>query len=307
MTAAKIFDKYTEALTDLGLGEDEPIHADAILLALRLAIGDAYTAGADSVLMQALDKVQPAPDQRLQESLQAQIERLNEWLETHQPALYFSPNYDTDGAILVALAERDRRIATLRTDLDNAIGERDAAEDANRRLHDWLAANTEQVAVLDDAELAIAIITGLRSQLAHMDAEETARRRAVVELQREVDRLTRENTIATDTLNSTLEQHRNGTGATAEAPQWWSALDDETNDYRISLEHGRRKFREVPKPARLLLAQAFARSIGSGALPKQSEFDAHKPDWMPGGGGLVTTFGCSWSELLALSPLEVTP
>lgn len=44
MSAIGIFDKYAQALIDLGMDDDSPISADAILLALRLAIGEAYDA-----------------------------------------------------------------------------------------------------------------------------------------------------------------------------------------------------------------------------------------------------------------------
>lgn len=129
----------------------------------------------------------------------------------------------------------------------------------------------------------------------------------VAELQREVDRLTRQNGIAVDTLNSHLAAVGHVSNVTETPVDWWADLDPETNDYRISLDAGRRKFREVPKQQRLLLVQAFARHIGGGVLPRQLEFDTYKPDWMPGGGGLAVTFCCNWSELLTITPAEVAP
>lgn len=147
---------------------------------------------------------------------------------------------------------------------------------------------------------------GLRQQLMQMDADaaELSARLSAAEhgwaaAQADADRL------ALQVVQQPIVIHSNGTGA-AVAPTpahdaaWWADLDSETNDYRISLEAGRRTFRQISKERRLLLAQAVARHIGGGALPLQQEFDAGKPDWMPGGGGLVKSFGITWSELLDL-------
>lgn len=190
------------------------------------------------------------------------------------------------------------------------------------RLNEWLEQHRHDLyweGDLDTAQAVLAALASLqaerealRQQMVQMDADEAGLRRQLVELPREVDRLTRQNVIATDTFNSLA--HTNGAAAvghvsnvTEPRVDWWADLDEETNDYRISLDAGRRKFREVPKPARLLLAQAVARNIGGGALPKQADFDFFKPAWMPGGAGLAVTFGCNWSELLTITPAEVAP
>lgn len=145
-------------------------------------------------------------------------------------------------------------------------------------------------------------IDRLREQVAAMDADNAG-------LIAEVARLTRQNVIATDTFNSLVAERANGNGAEspADAPAWWFYLDAETNDWRISLDAGRRTFRQVPKAQRLLLAQAVARHVGGGKLPKRTDFDLGKPDWMPGGGGLAQAFGFNWAELLTVTPFEVAP
>lgn len=255
-TTEAIFTKFAEALFAIGQ-EDGQLQGQAIALALRLAVQDAYAAGgalADDLAAIVASQTAIVAER---DRLRAQLEEAEQELETRR----------TVGAAWVEEIDRLR----------------------------------EQLAAMDaDNARLIASLTA-------SDKIQETLYQAIADRDAEIDRLTRENVIAVDTLNSTLEQHRNGNGANPTPAEWWMNLDAKTNDYRISLEHGRRKFREVPKPARLLLAQAFARSIGGGALPKQSEFDAHKPDWMPGGGGLVTTFGCNWSELLAISPFEVAP
>lgn len=164
-------------------------------------------------------------------------------------------------------------------------------------------------------------LTQRLSNLAGVQAESERRRQEIADLREQVSpdyqnslasmsaeiaRLTQQNVIAVDTFNSLTEVHSNGNGP-ADVPTWWDALDDETNDYRVSLDAGRRTFRQLDKRTRLTLVLAFIRHIGAGAMPTQQKFDAAKPTWMPGGTGLTVTFGCAWSELLTLTPFEVAP
>lgn len=159
-----IFYRYRNALvecSDDGSSIPEP---GAVRLALRLAIDDSYEAASvianelaaivaaqEKALQAALDQVDQLrqqrndqPDQRVNEHLQAQISRLNDWLQVHEPGLYISPG-DTADAVLAALGIRDRRIAELnvdleklQTDVDTEIAELQeslsAAQDAFARL-----------------------------------------------------------------------------------------------------------------------------------------------------------------------------
>ena len=300
MTTDDILSRYAEAL--YATVEDGKLHGQAIALALRLAVQDAYAAGgalADDLAAivasqaAAVGHVSNVTDQRVVESAINQIGRLTEWLAEEEPALCADNNLDTAAAILQAIRRREHDLVIAYHDLHGAIGD---ADDLRQQLVKLDA---------DNARLISSVMAG--------DKMQETLRQAIADRDAEIDRLTRQNVIATDTFNS-LAERTNGAAAVGhvsnvpEPPvEWWHDLDHETNDYRISLDAGRRKFREVPKPQRLLLAQTFARCIGGGALPKQSEFDTHKPDWMPGGGGLVTTFGCNWSELLNLTPAEVAP
>ncbi len=127
MSTDAIFEKYATALGDIG-ADTRQLSGDAVLLALRLAIGDAYAAGsalADDLAAIVASQQQPDPDQRQQESLQAQIGRLNDWLQVHEPGLYISPG-DTADATLAALGIRDRRIAELLADMDKLQADVDA-------------------------------------------------------------------------------------------------------------------------------------------------------------------------------------
>lgn len=102
----------------------------------------------------------------------------------------------------------------------------------------------------------------------------------------------------------------NGAGGTSSASsvpaEWWVNLDAESNDWRISLDAGRRKFRDLPKAQRLLLVQAFLRPLAAthggmvSGMPGMADYDDHRPQWMPSGSGLTKTFGCGWGELLDL-------
>jgi hypothetical protein len=250
MTADDILKRYAEAL--FVTVEDGVLHGQAIALALRLAVQEAYAAGgalADDLAAIVASQVQPEPDRRAAESAINQIGRLNEWLEVNAPALYHNPDLDTAAAVLAELGVRDRRM----------IEQSAAIADLRISLKD---ANEDAASARQELTTLIAERDGLRQQITQMDADEAGLRRQVVELQREVDRLTRQNVIVTDTFNSLAAEHTNGAAAVGhisnvtEPPvDWWQHLDPETNDYRISLDAGRRKFREVPKPARLLLAQ----------------------------------------------------
>lgn len=312
MTTDDILNRYAEAL--FLTVEDGQLHGQAIALALRLAVQEAYAAGgalADDLAAIVASQAQPEPDQRVAESNQAQINRLNEWLEVNAPALYLNPDLDTAAAMLAAIATLnnaldDYRQQITQMDADNA--------DLTQRLNNLAAVQTEAERLRQEiADLREQVIPDYQATLANTHRLLNNRMLELKELQAEVDRLTRENGIAVDTFNS-LAERTNGAAAVGhvsnvtEPPvDWWASLDPETNDYRISLDAGRRKFREVPKQQRLLLVQAVARHIGGGQLPRQLEFDTHKPDWMPGGGGLAVTFCCNWSEMLTITPAEVAP
>lgn len=279
-----IFYRYWNAIA-----EDWPedgVSAGAARLALRLAIGDAYAAGgalADDLVAIVASQAQATLEQRAAESAINQIGRLNEWLEVNAPALYHNPDLDTAASMVAA-------IATLKNALE------DNREDA-------ASARQELTTLIAERE-------ALRQQMVQMDADEAGLRRQVVELQREVDRLTRQNVIATDTFNS-LAEHTNGNGAALNAG-WRDVLTDLTAaqlDFVESLDAGRRRFRDVPKRDRLSIIQSILRHIqratGAEATPAMSAYDQARPAWAPQASGIPVVFGCSWLELPTLDPLDV--
>lgn len=96
MNAREVFDKYTEALMDLGMSDGAAISADAILLALRLAIGEAYTAGVpESALVAAQNETAMLRQQLATE--RAEVRTLIEEIESLRQQL---AQMDADNANL---------------------------------------------------------------------------------------------------------------------------------------------------------------------------------------------------------------
>lgn len=328
MSTDAIFMKYAVALD---LGADTRVSGDAVLLALRLAIGDAYAAGS-------------ALDDDLAAIVASQAQE-------HHAALAERDDLRNQ---LVAVIESIVKLDADNADLLNRVQQAESIHDCEyvdrqmRMIADWLIANsdgqktarTPGERILDAIEQRAGEIDALRQQLAQLDADnadltqrlanlagvqaEAGRLRQEIadlreqvipdyqnnlaSLSAEIDRLTRQNAIAVDTFNSL---HTNGNGAAAVLPDtpnvtwWYDGLDAETNDWRISLEAKRRRFGEIPKTQRLLLAQAVARHIGNGANPTQALFNTLKPDWMPMANGIVQGLGVTWAELLSVMPSEV--
>lgn len=80
-------------------------------------------------------------------------------------------------------------------------------------------------------------------------------------------------------------------------PEMLKLLDDEATDWWIGCAAGRHTWRTVPKAVQLRMVRHIL-SFGpeSGAM-KMQEFDAIKPDWMPGSGSHTKTLNLSWSQL----------
>jgi len=166
-----------------------------------------------------------------------------------------------------------------------------------------LQAELERLQTTADAEVA-----ELKQQIAELDTDNAA--------------LIRRNKELTDALHIA----QNGTGliiknppfvplphVTADAPStisnppisnsMWSdpnmlnTLDDIARDWWIGVAAGRHQWRSVPKPVQLQLVRhvlSFGPETGS---MKMTDFDAIKPDWMPGSGSHTKTLNLSWSQL----------
>ena len=80
-------------------------------------------------------------------------------------------------------------------------------------------------------------------------------------------------------------------------PNMLNALDDISRDWWIGCAAGRHQWRSVPKPIQLQLVRnilSFGPETGS---MKMTDFDAIKPDWMPGSGSHTKTLGLSWQQM----------
>ena len=167
---------------------------------------------------------------------------------------------------------------------------------ANLRIME-LQAELERLQTAANAEVA-----ELRQQIAQMDADNAAMIRRNKELADELKqaRLDRQE----------IAFHANGNGAASNPPYvlpvdlpFWAqpqalnGLDDEATDWWIGCAAGRHTWRTVPKPVQLRMVRHIL-SFGpeSGAM-KMQEFDAIKPDWMPGSGSHTKTLNLSWSQL----------
>lgn len=292
MNADAIIQKYWRAVDDLTNYQQDVLSDDAIRLAISLAVQDAYAAGgalADDLAAIVASHAQATPEQRQAEAAISQIGRLNEWLAEKSPARY-ADKTDTATAILDVIDSLQCCVNEYREDLKSA-----------RQELTTLIAERDQ----------------LRQQMVQMDADKAGLRRQVVELQREVDRLTRENTIATDTFNSLAADRTNGAGANpTPAPDWnrnhpaWSGLPKADLDVIDQLASGATTFRKLAKTLRRDLVLRVLRSLAVDGEVKAGVFDKRKPDWMPTSGAVVMLSETGrWSNLLAMALVtaETTP
>ena len=164
---------------------------------------------------------------------------------------------------------------------------------ANLRIME-LQADLERLQTATNVEVA-----DLRQQLAQLDADNAALIRRNKELADELKqaRLDRQETAF----------HANGNGAVAtiappdipfwQQPQALELLDDEATDWWIGCAAGRHQWRTVPKPVQLRIVRHIL-SFGpeTGAMT-MAEFDAIKPNWIPGSSSHNKTLNLSWSQL----------
>ncbi len=170
-----------------------------------------------------------------------------------------------------------------------------------------LQAELERLQTATNAEVA-----ELRQQLAQLDTDNAALIRRNKELSDDLKhaRLDRQET-AFHTISATITDHPNGTAVSIQPahalspisnsmwtdPDSLTLLDDVARDWWIGVAAGRHQWRSVPKPVQLRMVRHIL-SFGPETGPmKMTEFDAIKPNWMPGSGSHTKTLNLSWSQL----------
>ena len=264
MNADQLIDRYWRAIVATTHKTQDMINDDAILLALNLAVTEAYDAGAalcnDMAAIIAAQKT-IGPELRQAEADRAQMALIAEWLAEHEPALYYGEHGGYGDAILDAVRKRDAQIDGLQQEI--------ARMDAD---------NADLAAKLQNATLAW--------KSAQSDADRLALR------------------IAQQPAGIHVNGNGNGAAQT-EVDDWRFYLTDAEQEFLESVETGRRRFGSLERSTRLAIAQAFTRHVGNGLPPTQAVFDAAKPAWMPGAGGIAAGFGVPWSQILDLDPMTV--
>ncbi len=263
MTGDEIFKKYWEALTTVA-DDVEQVSADAVALTLRLAIGDGVTVGRSIAGLEAV-------------TLRQKLERKDEMLLDLQAAL------DRAGAEVDGLREQ-----VMKMDADAAELLRQV-----RELEAWKTRHWEGNGQSTSSPTPASTDSGAPGVAATLPA--------VAPLPLIAALPARSTHGAGDTSSASSVFVNRSRGAVLLQAPWWTALDAESNDWRISLDAGRRKFREVPKTTRLAIVQAFLRSLATAqGAPSMADYEDHRPQWMPTGSSLTKTFGCGWNELLDL-------
>ncbi len=266
MTTDAIFEKYATALADLGAGTRQ-LSGDAVLLALRLAVQDAYGAGVETcsgmdddlaaivaslqkALQNALDQIDPLREER--NRLQAQLSILEEELDGRR----------NSGAAWVAEIDQLRQQIT-QMDADNA--------DLTQRL-------------------------GFR------EGDLAATRNRMVEALAEADRLKRQNVSATDTHSNGAGVDPTPTQAWNRDHPAWDDLSDEQRVSLYRLQSGDLRFRNLSQDDRRDLVRRVLRHLTEAGEPVTGpEFDRLKPHWMPTAGAVVLLAeGRKWQCLLDL-------
>lgn len=121
----EIIERYWSAMVEITHQTSDILSDDAILLALRLAVADAYEAGKNSQ-RKRIQSIQDAhdrmaaiiaaqktigPELRQAEADRAQMALIAEWLAENEPALYYGEHGGYGDAIIEAVRRRDSQIA----------------------------------------------------------------------------------------------------------------------------------------------------------------------------------------------------
>jgi hypothetical protein len=276
-----LYNRHAAALSVVAAGADRRVHIDAALMALALMareladkLHDIHQANGGSG--------EKRVDLRTYEWLNDQIARINDWLAENEVGLYHDPHTDTADAIIAAASGT-------RAGLQNAFA-------ANRNLVELLEFTKQE---RDDLREDL---DSVRRELETLLAERDDLRKKVEWREFELEK-----------ANAAI--HGNGKSQPAAvlmqaldaAPALdWSSLSQAAQDYRIGLDAGRWKWRDIPKSTLLELVRCVIRNAGH--MPTQAQFDAVRPSWMATADAQKTAFGVQWGILANLDrEIEVAP
>ena len=163
-----------------------------------------------------------------------------------------------------------------------------------------LQAELERLQTATNAEVA-----ELRQQIAQMDADNAAMIRRNRELVVALDIATGAAPATAKPVAILTNGHTNGAQhpiSNLQSTMWddpniLTTLDDEATDWWIGVAAGRHTWRTVPKRNQLRMVRHIL-SFGpeTGAMTMR-DFDAIKPDWMPGAKSHTQTLNLSWQQL----------
>lgn len=239
------------------------------------------------------------------ERLKDQLIRINDWLAEHAPDEYHQPGDTADAIIAVADTLRGQ-VAKLRTELAAAIDERNHLDGELRASQNMMnSAHDEAKANAKDAH-------ELRQQLAQLDADNAAliQRNTALAADLATARsyfISRQPTNGHDNTGplSVSAQSAQSAVGTRSVTQWddealLTGLDAATLDYWHGINAGRWTWRKLPKSVRLAMVRHVLSFTETEAPMSMSQFDAFKPNWMPGAGTHPVTFGVTWATLADL-------
>ena len=215
---------------------------------------------------------------------------------SHERALALQAELDSALADVAALGAEVRQAEAERDDLRQQLA---TANRESATRGDQLAIERREVRTL------IEEIESLREQLSEASTE--------------IGRLSRENQIAVDTLNSTLEQHRNGAGvdpttaAQSETMDWgrnhqaWQGLPAADLAVIDQLASGQAIFRQFGKTLRRDLVHRTIRHLAKDGKLSGGTYDRLRPEWMPTqGAAIVLSSEKRWPSLLAEALIQPT-
>jgi hypothetical protein len=230
-------------------------------------------------------------------------------------------------------------LVRLRTDLADAVAERDAAQRTLYAVEAWLEdADSKRYAELIAGEITLdqALVgyhLAIRHDIERLEAELCTRRQMAKDLEFDNTRLAQEcatlrsYALAPKTAPPAADLPQQQPPAIAAAVQaaalsaqsadqpapddWIMRLqmtfadDPDMQDWLSGIAAGRNTFRALPKPTRTRIIAAVVRGLydpEDGSPPQMHQYAHHRPAWLPSAQSIVVTFGNGkWESIIELA------